>query len=1030
MGIAVRSFYHPIPYTGTAFKNSVEDMRTNSTSLGALVRAAYQDLDTSVNGSHDLAGLAVGELGFRNRFRIFYSKSDDEFQIQYNSGTEVSPTWNTYVKIRQSDGRFTVSSSGGLESTGGFYNFNNLGGFYLVARGSTRDKFVFDQGEAGLVFDSTFFYLENVSNSEEVLITLTPSGSSGEVNTSSNLGTGEGIFASKSGVDFQFKSLTATSPISLSSTSTEIDIASSAEANTASSLGGDADVFSAKSGVDLQFRGLTAGNNISLTEGSSAITINALDQTFYLDVGQTDDNPTFSGINTIKFNVDSFYATQQDPSTAIINFRGNVNAEQNTASNLGSGEGVFAQKSGVDFQFKNISAGPGISLSSDSTDITVSSTVPGFYGVIFKESQSGGFIERDDTLVVNSNFFYLSSAGNDGKPLLNLQQEITLEVLGLNQRLDLTETSPPADPDANHIALWAEDEAGFSVIHYKDASGIEYQLAQNMTIVVRNSSGSTISKGQLVYFSGSTGQRPQISLAKADSSSTMPSVGLVVADISNNSFGVIMTQGTIDGIDLSSFSDGDTLFVSADTAGAFTATEPTHPNLHQEIGTVINAANNGTLLVRLRHADGDDSGTISTTYAIGSSSAGSIVLANSSTSQRTATFPDKSGTVAYVDDVGPGFYGLTVGQTDDLAIFRNIDTIKFNTNDFYITQNSPNIDEAIVNFRGVPFSVRESDGLPIFNNINLLSFNADEFYITQGSNTSEAIANFRGLTASEIAYDNANAIDKTSTTVQNAIDNIDSNRREVLTADRDYFVRTDGSDSNDGLVNTAAGAFATIQQAINVVAGIDLDIYTATINLGNAGSYAGCSISAPFIGGPGSSVVINGSVETPSAFVISSQINALNGATITVQGLDFTASNRGVNATRFSRVIIADKVIFGTCGSGHIQATRGGLVEINTDYTIDGSAPIHWATDFDGQIVCANNEITLTGTPDFSSAFLQMNALAAAQINGNTFTGSATGVRFTISLNSAAYTNGATEASYLPGDSAGSTSLGGQHDMV
>ena len=60
--------------------------------------------------------------------------------------------------------------------------------------------------------------------------------------------------------------------------------------------------------------------------------------------------------------------------------------------------------------------------------------------------------------------------------------------------------------------------------------------------------------------------------------------------------------------------------------------------------------------------------------------------------------------------------------------------------------------------------------------------------------------------------------------------------REVLTANRTYYVRTDGSDSNDGLANTAGGAFLTIQKAINIVSALDIGTYTVTMQVG-AGTY-------------------------------------------------------------------------------------------------------------------------------------------------------------------------------------------------
>jgi len=52
----------------------------------------------------------------------------------------------------------------------------------------------------------------------------------------------------------------------------------------------------------------------------------------------------------------------------------NRNPEQTTASNLGSvGEGVFAQKTGFDLQFKKIVAGGNVTVTADSTGVIISS---------------------------------------------------------------------------------------------------------------------------------------------------------------------------------------------------------------------------------------------------------------------------------------------------------------------------------------------------------------------------------------------------------------------------------------------------------------------------------------------------------------------------------------------------------------------------------------------------------------------------------------------------------------------------------
>ena len=71
--------------------------------------------------------------------------------------------------------------------------------------------------------------------------------------------------------------------------------------------------------------------------------------------------------------------------------------------------------------------------------------------------------------------------------------------------------------------------------------------------------------------------------------------------------------------------------------------------------------------------------------------------------------------------------------------------------------------------------------------------------------------------------------------------------RDKLTANRTYYVRADGSDSNTGLANTAAGAFLTIQKAINVVSGLDLGVYSVAISIG-AGTFSENLVLLPIVG--------------------------------------------------------------------------------------------------------------------------------------------------------------------------------------
>ncbi len=109
-------------------------------------------------------------------------------------------------------------------------------------------------------------------------IDLTVSGS-GEVNTASNLGTGQGLFKQKSGVDLQFYSLTSSDSsvdIDLITQDNVIDLKSTGEANTASNVGGQTGLFKGKTGVDLEFKTLEAGTNVTFdTTTTDVIKINS-----------------------------------------------------------------------------------------------------------------------------------------------------------------------------------------------------------------------------------------------------------------------------------------------------------------------------------------------------------------------------------------------------------------------------------------------------------------------------------------------------------------------------------------------------------------------------------------------------------------------------------------------------------------------------------------------------------------------------------------------------------------------------------
>ena len=118
------------------------------------------------------------------------------------------------------------------------------------------------------------------------------------------------------------------------------------------------------------------------------------------------------------------------------------------------------------------------------------------------------------------------------------------------------------------------------------------ELVQNKVdvsgaIIFAAKAGEALSKGDVVYVSGVSGNEPVVSKADADDASKMPAFGLAEADANNNAAVNVVTFGTLYDVNTSSFSAGDTVYVST-TAGAITATAPTgESSLLQNIGKVV-----------------------------------------------------------------------------------------------------------------------------------------------------------------------------------------------------------------------------------------------------------------------------------------------------------------------------------------------------------------------------------------------------------------------------------------------------------
>lgn len=242
--------------------------------------------------------------------------------------------------------------------------------------------------------------------------------------------------------------------------------------------------------------------------------------------------------------------------------------------------------------------------------------------------------------------------------------------------------------------------------------------------------------------------------------------------------------------------------------------------------------------------------------------------------------------------------------------------------------------------------------------------------------------------------------------------------RDVLTANRSYYVRTDGSNSNTGLANTSGGAFLTIQKAIDTVAALDLATFNVTINVADGTYTSTTTVNGAWLGSGTVSVV--GNTTTPANVIINPAgacFSVQAGGVLTVSGMELRGSS-GLVAGVAGRINVGAAVRFGAASAYHMYAF-GGFISVTASYAIVGGALRHISGDTGGKLIATSLTITLTGTPAFSDVFIGVaEAGTSVRYFLNTFSGSATGARYNASNGGYIGVNGA-GTSYLPGNAAG-----------
>lgn len=257
--------------------------------------------------------------------------------------------------------------------------------------------------------------------------------------------------------------------------------------------------------------------------------------------------------------------------------------------------------------------------------------------------------------------------------------------------------------------------------------------------------------------------------------------------------------------------------------------------------------------------------------------------------------------------------------------------------------------------------------------------------------------------------------------------------RPLLTGDLTYFVRSDGSDSNDCLSDSAGGACLTWQHPVDLAAAWDINRYTITIRHGVESSpktfTANTSIPA-MTGGGG--LKLFGSA-TPGYTII----NVAGDDCFTLNGVGTTQVLFGqmklvgggaaqINVAGNSVAIIGGGMDFGAANWVHVfvHDSQALLYVLNSSYTVSGSAPQSHIFVNGGMAFHENSPITITGTPSFPGAFLAATNAGKIQVTSAFHSGSIIGPSCAAQANAVINTYGG--GWKLPG-TACVTATGGQY---
>lgn len=376
----------------------------------------------------------------------------------------------------------------------------------------------------------------------------------------------------------------------------------------------------------------------------------------------------------------AFTASATIPTTDLSGTITNAQLANSTISGVSLGSNLFALTIGSGLSGTSYNGSAAVTITNSSPMVYPNAGIPNSTGTAWGTSYS------------------TTGSGT----VVALATAATLNNPTISDYINWTGTGLPAYSNGR---TWY-DSAFACLSYYNDTTDNYVRIGQQLQQQVRNSTGSTITKGQVVYISGSTGQIGNIILAQANSYTTSQVIGIANQDIANNTNGYVVTQGIVEDVNTNGFTAGAQIYLSATTPGALTQTEPSTPNYAVHMGVCLYANINhgklwinpmnqsidtGYIIGQVAIAQGGTNGTAvptsgavpygtGTAYAFTAAGTSGQVLTSNGSSAPTWTTPTSYATVTDDTTTNAVRYPLFANQTTGNLTTEYVSSTKLNYN--------------------------------------------------------------------------------------------------------------------------------------------------------------------------------------------------------------------------------------------------------------------------------------------------------------------------------------------------------------